>query len=92
MAIYTIRFFPHEVWSMLVLEVAGMISEKMIADFDKSCLHRHHKGGIPMKITIEPTLYLDPQAVKPAGYCPVCGGALYNPSLVCLRCERRGGE
>lgn len=42
-----------------------------------------------MKITIEPMLYLDPQAEKEAGYCEICGGALYRPSLICLRCERR---
>lgn len=41
-----------------------------------------------MAISIEPTLYMDPQAVKPAGFCPVCGGELYRPGLSCLRCER----
>ena len=37
---------------------------------------------------IEPTLYIDLQAQIPAGYCPVCGGALFRPSLECLRCRR----
>jgi len=37
---------------------------------------------------IESILYIDPQAVPPGGYCPVCGGALYLPSLYCIRCGR----
>lgn len=41
-----------------------------------------------MKQIVEPTLYVDPQAARPAGYCPRCGGALYLPSLCCIRCER----
>jgi hypothetical protein len=43
-----------------------------------------------MDLRIEPVLYIDPQAAAPAGYCPVCGGALYSPSLTCLRCARNG--
>ena len=39
-------------------------------------------------MSIEPTLYIDPQAQIPACYCPHCGGARYAPSLTCLRCER----
>ncbi|HIT34249.1 MAG TPA: hypothetical protein IAC31_06460 [Candidatus Faecousia intestinigallinarum] len=42
-----------------------------------------------MHQNVESTLFSDPQAVRPAGYCPLCGGALYPPSLTCLRCERR---
>lgn len=42
-----------------------------------------------MTITIESTLYIDPQAEKPSGFCPTCGGELYQPSHCCLRCERR---
>lgn len=38
---------------------------------------------------VEQTLFIDPQAQVPACYCPVCGGACYKPSLICLRCERR---
>ena len=41
-----------------------------------------------MNPIIEPTLYWDPQAERPAGYCPACGGALYKPGLWCVRCER----
>lgn len=41
-----------------------------------------------MSTKIESTLYIDPGARKPAGFCPDCGGELYAPSLVCLRCER----
>ena len=43
-----------------------------------------------MSTKIEPILYIDTQNEKPAGFCPVCGGERYAPSLVCLRCERRG--
>ena len=38
----------------------------------------------------ESILYTDPQAVRPASLCPVCGGECYGPSLTCIRCERRG--
>ena len=41
-----------------------------------------------MHPVIEQVLYIDPQAVIPAGYCPNCGGALYMPSMRCLRCGR----
>ena len=37
---------------------------------------------------IEPTLHTDPQAAAVAGWCPCCKGALYAPSLICLRCRR----
>ena len=37
---------------------------------------------------IEAVLYVDPQAEKPAGFCPVCARELYLPGLTCLRCER----
>ena len=33
------------------------------------------------------TLFLDEQQEIPAGYCGRCGGALYGPSLRCIRCE-----
>jgi len=39
---------------------------------------------------LESILYRDPQAEKPARFCPGCGGECYWPSLVCLRCERKG--
>ena len=45
---------------------------------------------ITMAPSIEPMLYCDPQAEPPAGFCPVCGGELYRPCLLCLRCERDG--
>lgn len=41
-----------------------------------------------MKGTIDPNLYIDEQAQIPAAVCPRCLGALYGPSLVCLRCRR----
>lgn len=37
---------------------------------------------------IEPILYTDPQNIPPKSACPICGGALYTPSLVCIRCRR----
>lgn len=40
-----------------------------------------------MATSIEQSLYDDPQAAIPAGYCDKCGGALYRPGLHCLRCE-----
>lgn len=39
--------------------------------------------------TIEKCLYTDRQAVKPAAFCEICGGELYFPGDVCLRCLRR---
>ena len=39
---------------------------------------------------MEGTLFYDPQAAVPASVCPRCGGECYAPSLVCIRCERRG--
>ena len=41
-----------------------------------------------MNPRIEATLYIDPQAAVPAGFCPRCGGAVYKPSLYCLRCDQ----
>ncbi len=41
-----------------------------------------------MSKSIEPTLYIDPQAQIPAGSCPRCGGEVYAPGCVCLRCQR----
>ena len=50
---------------------------------------KNHKGRfMGMRPSIEQVLYIDPQAAVPAGFCPVCGGELYAPGLVCLRCER----
>ena len=45
-----------------------------------------------MRQTLEPTLYTDPQTALIAAFCPVCGGALYAPSLRCIRCERRNHD
>lgn len=39
-----------------------------------------------METQVEQTLYVDPQAEVPAGYCPRCGGELYRPGLWCVRC------
>ena len=43
-----------------------------------------------MAVWIEGTLYIDPQQQIPSGFCPVCGGELYAPSLLCIKCEGRG--
>lgn len=37
----------------------------------------------------ESIFYPDPQAVRPACFCPNCGAECYAPSLICIRCERR---
>lgn len=42
-----------------------------------------------MSIKIESVLYIDPQNEKPTAHCPECGGELYAPSFICLRCKRR---
>ena len=39
--------------------------------------------------SIESTLYIDPQAAIPVGFCPNCGSELYSRDSTCLRCERR---
>ena len=36
---------------------------------------------------IEPTLYIDPQAAVPVGFCEKCGGECYAPGCVCRCCE-----
>lgn len=41
-----------------------------------------------MQNGVEGMLYIDPQARKPIGFCKKCGGALYAPSRICLRCRR----
>ena len=38
---------------------------------------------------IEQVLYVDVQAAKPGGFCPVCARELYPPTFTCLYCERR---
>ena len=40
-----------------------------------------------MNLRIEPVLYIDEQAAVPAGCCLRCGGAVYFPDKVCIRCE-----
>ncbi len=40
--------------------------------------------------SIQGSLFIDEQDQGPAGYCEKCGGALYAPSLACIRCEREG--
>ncbi len=43
-----------------------------------------------MQIQIEPILYIDPQDTPPADFCQKCGGALYFPSMECIRCRKYG--
>ena len=40
-----------------------------------------------MNREIESDLHTDPQAQRPADFCPVCGGERYLPTLRCARCE-----
>ena len=42
-----------------------------------------------MNSPIESTLYIDPQAAIPVGFCDTCGGELYTRDGTCLRCEKR---
>lgn len=41
-----------------------------------------------MGTKIQSVLYIDPQSKPPAGFCKKCLGALYAPSMICLRCQR----
>ena len=41
---------------------------------------------------IQGTLYIDPQAARPASLCLICGGERYGSGEYCSRCERRGGH
>ena len=41
-----------------------------------------------MRQIVETVLYIDPQAARPVGFCPVCGGAIYAPEGSCIRCQR----
>lgn len=41
-----------------------------------------------MALEIQSVLYIDEQAKIPAGYCEDCGGALYRPDCICIRCQR----
>jgi hypothetical protein len=52
------------------------------------CIMEKRKGKVACPM-YESVLYCDPQAARPAGFCPVCGGECYAPSLMCIRCERR---
>ena len=42
---------------------------------------------IAMNPYIESTIFIDPQALVPADFCPVCGRERYLPGLHCVRCE-----
>ena len=39
-------------------------------------------------LSIQSNLYTDLQSIREAGRCPHCGGCVYAPSLLCIRCER----
>lgn len=38
---------------------------------------------------IEPVLYIDMQALRPAGYCESCGAEIYTYGGSCRYCEER---
>ena len=42
-----------------------------------------------MTSIVEQVLYVDEQSLPHVGFCETCGGEVYEPSLICLRCERR---
>lgn len=41
-----------------------------------------------MSTKMQQILYIDPQEAKPVAFCPTCGGEIYAPGGICLRCER----
>ena len=45
-----------------------------------------------MKTTIIIDRFTDPQAQPPAGFCPTCGGEVYEPSCQCDRCFKTLAE
>lgn len=92
MASYTIRLFPHKLWGMLIYGSSLQKERTGAAGFRQNVqtMPFLHGRKMQMKITIEPTLFTDPQAAVPAGFCEVCGREIYAPSLICARCERRG--
>lgn len=71
------------------MENDGNKTEYGYTDFDR--IPRKTPGNEVEEMTsvVEQVLYVDEQSLPPAGFCQVCGGELYAPSLTCLRCERR---
>jgi len=45
-----------------------------------------HERMMPMIPQIESMLYIDEQAAVPVSFCCRCGGAIYAPEGLCLRC------
>ena len=41
-----------------------------------------------MVLSMEAVLYRDTQAQTPQGFCEKCGGEIYSPEGICLRCQR----
>lgn len=41
-----------------------------------------------MVTAMEAVLYTDPQTRAPRGFCEKCGGEIYAPEGICLRCQR----
>ena len=54
----------------------------------KCCALNLHERMMALQTNIEPVLYIDEQTRRPAAFCPVCRGALYSPSYLCLRCRQ----
>ena len=90
---YTIRRTPHILCSIIylwkVVVINGKLTECGYTDFDRKSGNYSENEGDKMTSVVEQVLYVDQQSLPPAGFCQVCGGELYAPSLTCLRCERR---
>lgn len=81
---YTVRRIKHEVWRILK-------KGKRPADLsDSPALSAiNAKEDDFMRQLIEPTLYIDIQAMGPGWVCPDCGEPTYVPEGPCPRCRRR---
>ena len=71
------------------MENDGNETEYCYTVFDRKRRNTLENEDGKMTSVVEQVLYVDEQSLPPAGFCEVCGGELYAPSLACLRCERR---
>jgi hypothetical protein len=82
---YTFRRTPHDLCSIIL---HGNRREwQQVKAVSISTFYTGRR--MPVIRQIEQNLYIDPQQTVPAGYCEVCGGAIYAPGGVCIRCQAR---
>ena len=65
-----------------------VILRKMLEKIGNFSIRISTKEVEVMLTNLEPMLFIDLQAAKPACFCEKCGTERYAPSLICLRCER----